>query len=138
MTDLNELRQIANTRAEEIEYPADLKEALDAIDAIVAYRIKNKKSVTQDGSLLNRQLILRDYGYVLERHHTDAETKYTIAINYLTEHEDMSNAKAERLADEAFPLASFLRRRIRAAKNVADGVTSQLSFLKAEINNLSR
>ena len=123
---IEELRQVGRNGIELITIPADLKSALSCIDEIHGERIKRKQF---SGEELVSQLRIADHCYTLERYHSMEEQKYTIAVNHLIG-EGSKITQAERLADEAFPLASILRRRIRAVKVLVEVIRSELSFVK--------
>lgn len=130
--DIKELREVALSKAKEVDVPQELTEAMQEIDKIVYARLRSNG---QDAHELIRQLKIADWCHILEKHHTREEAKYVIAVNTLISEGEGVTA-SERLADEAFPLAAVTRRKIRSVAKVLDAIRSELSYLKSEHQNI--
>lgn len=74
---------------------------------------------------------------VLQRWQSIEERKHDAMVNHLVSEGDTVVA-SERIANESFPLANELRRRIRTATKVGESLRSYVSYVKSEMQNLER
>ena len=112
----------------------EVSDTIKKIEAIIEWRVTNLKT-RHDPNILMRQLIIFDYIDIIQRHQNDKQNLWTVAFNELVAKGE-SAASAERLCDEAIPLANNLRRRIRSWNKVGEAIRSELSYVRTELSHL--